>query len=790
VSRRRTGLLAALAVIVLLLFLGRWTAVVLADRWWAAQFSPDAATFLTGWHLLLFTIDATACLLGWAWYTGNLLSLTRAVGSVQIPRHVGNLEFREAVRPGTLLSLAVALGLLLGLLSGMGKSAHWRAVALASESTRWGQVEPLLGRDAGTYVTRLPLLQLVQDFALTLALVGFALCLVLYSVIGAVRLERRMPAINDHARVHLGLLLAVLAAVLAAGFALEPSSYVAAAGGAPTASGFRRVALVAPSLTGTALMAALLSAAWAFTGRHALLAAGWAVLAAATVLGRVGVPLVARTAADTPLADSAYRAFEDGGFGLNRVRAAELPGVLAAPVFEREVIRTIFPEATPPIGVWPASRPVGGEQRPVWIALVEGTDAQAIAYVIAADHTGAGGVPLSFPASDSLGYPTLYAAGSLGADAIRSGAPEPVAVGAPRGAQAVGAIRRAVLSWALQKPSLLSGDGSGSRIDWALDPRARLEKLAPYAAWGAPRLALSDGRLTWIGSGYVSSQTWPLVARRRWIGGDANYLDAGFAGLVDAASGRVRIVLRERAGPLAAAWASLAGDMVERELPGDGLNAGAPPLELFAVQSQLVAKRRGLELAPQPDAQPVLQGWDSTGALVLVVPLRVDRQGRVAGLLVGRTNGDLLWVDTEELPPLDPEALGRLWGRFATYAPVQDSLAAAGATTRSGRVYYFKSDSGLAALQVVTAARPGARPAVIWVNVAIASRAGAGRTFELAWRNLLGGDAPLPPAAGEGDALGDARYWLQVADEALKRGDFTAFGRAFDALRQTLTIQR
>lgn len=784
VSRRRTGLLAALALVVLLLFLGRWTAVVLADRWWAAQFSPAAAEFLTGWHILLFTIDATACLLAWAWYTGNLLYLTRAVGSVQIPRHVGNLEFREAVRPGALLSLAVALGLLLGLLSGMGKSAHWREVALASEATSWGLVEPLLGRDAGTYVTRLPLLQLIQDHALTLALVGFALCLVLYSVIGAVRLERRRPAINDHARLHLGLLLAVLAAILAAGFALEPSSYVVAAGGPPTASGFRRVALVAPSLTGTALMAALLSTAWAFTGRHTLVAAGWAVLAAATALGRLGVPLVARTGADIPLPDSVYQQFVDVGFGLGRVRTAELPGLQAAPLLDREVVRRIFPEATPPIGVWPASRSDDGE--PVWLALVEASDGQATSYVIAADHTGAGGVPLSFPPSDSLGYPTLYAAGTLAAGAVRPGAPEPVVVATPRGVAATGVFRRAVLSWALQEPSLLSGDGPGDRIDWVLDPRARLEKLAPYAAWAAPRLALANGRMTWIADGYVSSQTWPIVARRPWTGGDANHLDAGFSGMVDAETGQTRIILRQHAGPLASAWATLAGDVVEREMAGDRSSAGAPPLALFGVQAQLVAERRGLEIAPQPDASTIVQGWDSTGAQLLVVPLRAEQRDRIEGLLVARPDGELLWIDAEPWPLLDPERLNRLWDRFATYAPVEDSLAAAGATARTGRVYYFASDSGLAALQVQTAARPGARPAVVWVNVAIANRAGAGRNFALAWRNLLGGDAPLPPAAGEGGALVDARYWLQVADEALKRGDFTAFGRAFDALRQTL----
>lgn len=785
-SRRRTGLLAALALVVLLLFLGRWTATVLADRWWAAQFSPEAAEFLTGWHLLLFTIDAAACLLAWAWYTGNLLFLTRTVGSVQIPRHVGNLEFREAVRPGALLALAVALGLLLGLLSGVGKSVHWRAVALASETASWGLLEPLLGRDAAVYVTRLPLLQLLQGFALTLALVGFTLCLVLYAVIGAVRLERRMPAINDHARLHLGLLLAGLAAVLAAGFALEPSTYVAAANGAPTASGFRRVALVAPSLTGTALMAALLSAAWAFTGRHTLLAAGWAVLAAATALGRVGVPLVARTAEDTRLSDSLQMLFEDRAFGLDRIRASELPGIPPAPVLDREVVRAVFP-ATPPIGVWPASHPVGKAARPVWIAMVEGGDGQASWYIIAADRTGTGGVPLSFPPSDSLGYPTLYASGSLGAGAIRPGAVEPVRVDAPRGVATAGTVRRAILSWALQEPSLLSAEGTAGRLDWLLHPRARLERLAPFAAWSATRLVQENGRLTWVADGYVSSRSWPLLARHRWTGGDANHLDAGFLGLVDAETGRVRIILRNGAGPLAATWATLTGGMVERQRPGDATSASAPPLEMFELQSQLIADRLGYERAPQPDASSILSAWDSTGTQLLVAPLRAHDQGRVMRLLVGRPDGHLLLVDTEAAPMLDPEGLARLWSRFATFAPLQDSLSAAGATAHSGLVHYFRSDSGLAAMQVVTGARGGARPAVVWVNVAIANRAGAGRNFELAWRNLLGGDAPLPAAAGEGGELVDARYWLQVADEALKRGDFTAFGRAFDALRQTLS---
>ena len=39
---------------------------------------------------------------------------------MQIRRNVANLEFREALTPGTLLTVAIATGALLGLLVGVG----------------------------------------------------------------------------------------------------------------------------------------------------------------------------------------------------------------------------------------------------------------------------------------------------------------------------------------------------------------------------------------------------------------------------------------------------------------------------------------------------------------------------------------------------------------------------------------------------------------------------------------------------------------------------------------------
>ena len=57
-----------------------------------------------------------------------------------------------------------------------------------------------------------------------------------------------------------------------------------------------------------------------------------------------------------------------------------------------------------------------------------------------------------------------------------------------------------------------------------------------------------------------------------------------------------------------------------------------------------------------------------------------------------------------------------------------------------------------------------------------------------AWQNLLGMSAPLL-SGGSAGRLGEAREWMTIADSALKRGDWSGFGRAFEALREILKAE-
>ena len=99
------------------------------------------------------------------------------------------------------------------------------------------------------------------------------------------------PAINDHARTHLGWLLTGLA--LCSGVGL-PARAVRARGRTRRArsivAAWRATQLVSPLLVGVALATAGLSAAWALRPRHALVAAGWIVLSFASLVGHWMVP--------------------------------------------------------------------------------------------------------------------------------------------------------------------------------------------------------------------------------------------------------------------------------------------------------------------------------------------------------------------------------------------------------------------------------------------------------------------------------------------------------------------
>jgi uncharacterized membrane protein (UPF0182 family) len=789
VTRRRRGLLVAAAAAVLFLFAGRWVATFLAGGWWAGQFSPDARALVSGIALLRLAIDAAAVALAGGWFIGHFLIVVRAVGSVQIPRHVANLEFREAVRSDLLLAVAVAAGAVLGLLLGLDSSAHWHTVALAWQGVRTGTIDPLLGRDTGLYLAQLPLWLLLHRFALLLVAIAAGLTATSYGVIGAVRIGRRRLAINDHARAHLGLLLTALALVLAWGYALEPFELVASVDGAPTLGSFRRVAVVSPALTGVALMVAALSALWAFRPRHALVAAAWTVLLVASVAGHHLVPLMARGDLSPAAPDSTLREYEAFAFGMEAIGEGPAPALLGAPLFDAAASRRVLGEDADVATLDAGTIVAGAAQRPAWLLLSGEGDAPSRLVAVAADRAGSAGGPLFYRAGDTLAYPNPHAMATLSQASVRPGARRYAVGELGHGIEAGGFARRLALAWALQAGELLGPAPGALRVDWALSPGQRLAALAPFATWSGVRARVVDGAVVWIADGYVSAPGYPLVEPAAWRGRRAGFVRASFLGVVDATSGDAQVYLRDESDPVGTAWARVSREVVQPAAalaPRVAQSAGYPP-ELFALQAAVLGARRdgpGRPAAPAPGASAVQAGWDSSGADVLVLPFLSEDGARVAALFTA-TGGAPPVISRVENGLLSARALERRWARFATFAPVQDSVDAAGAELRASEVHYWLTPEGPGAFQVHTGARPGARPLIVWVTVATGRRLGAGRSFTAAWENLQG-MAAAPQAATSTGALSEARHWMRLADEALRRSDWAAFGRAFDALRGVL----
>lgn len=798
----------------LLLFAGRWTAGLLADRWWAETISPAAVAFTTEWHFLRLILELAGILIASAWFIGHLLVVYRAIGSVQISRHVANLEFREALTREMLLATAVGLGLLLGVATGTGGAAWASPVALSWRGVSFEVAEPVLGHDIGLYLAQLPLWRLLHGFALLLAGVGLICCTALYSLVGALRLTGGRPAINDHARAHLGWLLVALALTLAWGYLLEPYELVAGLSGVPDRASLELAALVSPALTGTALMVAVMSAVWAVRPRHALVAAGWLVLIITSLGGHYLLPAFNRERGSPAVEPELTRRFEGLAFGLRALRDSSNSRMLRdaspprmAPLWGEAAVARFADDTSPDSAAAdPALLTVQGRRLPVWLVARGPMADRPGILAISGDRTGPAGDPVYYRQSDTLGYPTPYALLQLDSGTVQPGGPSYDVTRTGPGIPLDSWPRRAVLAWALQAGQLLGGVPDGSRLAWRLDPRERLVALVPFLEWSRAIPLVVDNDLVWLCDGYETAETFPLVERLAWRDRPVNFAHAAFVGVVWARTGRTAIYRRADvdSGPVALAWSSLAPGMIESasRLPPSIAAALPYPTELFDLQARALERPpwdAGI-LSGRPETgpgepRPPTRGWRADTAGTRIVAL-FERPSsiRVSAVLVGSTRGgreslDLVRLDSTKTLPA-PRALDATWGRFPSFLSLADSVRSSGAARgdsllRGPLTVWLDGSGGLGMYRTWYAPRGNAL-SLVWVSIGLAGRpVGAGRTLMDAWDNLRGATAPLPATVPTA-SLEEARKWLHLADSALKLGDWAGFGRAFDALKQVL----
>jgi hypothetical protein len=128
------------------------------------------------------------------------------------------------------------------------------------------------------------------------------------------------------------------------------------------------------------------------------------------------------------------------------------------------------------------------------------------------------------------------------------------------------------------------------------------------------------------------------------------------------------------------------------------------------------------------------------------------------------------------------------WANFPSYDALNDSIREDGGKLERGQVRVDIGPGGPVAYQGYYAARPSGGMVLVWVSVAARDRLGAGRTLQEAWSNPLGTTVPAPPGTAQSGRLEEAKRWLELADSALRIGDWSEFGRAWSTLRSVLGL--
>ena len=105
----RGGIVALLAALVL----GRWLVVSVVEGLWAASLGAGVAhgqiSEVQNWLL------AVALFFAASWFLGNLFLVYRSIGSVHVPRRVGNIEILETLPRHYLLLGFVTIGVTLAM---------------------------------------------------------------------------------------------------------------------------------------------------------------------------------------------------------------------------------------------------------------------------------------------------------------------------------------------------------------------------------------------------------------------------------------------------------------------------------------------------------------------------------------------------------------------------------------------------------------------------------------------------------------------------------------------------
>ncbi len=793
-----------------MLLAGRWSAGLYADYlWYESLGAADVWRTSVGTAALVGTASFLAAAL---FALLNLYAVRQSVVSLVLPKRIANIEIGEEVPGRYLLLAAVLLSLLVGAALVLPPDS-WAEALLAFTGRPFGETDPYFGADLGFFVYWLPFESTLYAWSILVLAVVTGLVVGLYALTPSLRWDRGRLYVSAYVRRHFTMLGGVLMLVLAWSYRLSMYRLLtsgAGAGGVFTSVDHRLVP--AMLLLSVVTLCAALVVAWAgWSGQPRLAFLAVTVVVLLSVVARWVAPLLVRRSIDPANAIAEERpyvatrlSYTRRAYGVDRMRPDSLGAGFATAM-----------DAAPRVAVWDGATLAQAAQRLRRVRVVgagagwQANGASLAALLVEHSSEGAGeardvwGVTrYDAAAADERGLPVRAGNGRFADEALIE---EPAVYdSAPAysvlsdslrqlaGVEMVSTRSRLAHAWALQNFRLLFGDLPLDRptIVRRRDVRTRVRALTPFLVQGSevvPVYAMDS--LYWVLELYVASDLYPLSQRFALLGEERGYFQHAATALVHAASGRVRFVALPSPDPVAATWIARFPQLFVRatSLPA-ALQAALPPVTDGARAQALAfaaAGFRGDSLEVRHFA--TLDGADSASArepahaalpgigVSTLWPL-LDDADRVRGVVAAESGTQRVttWIPVR--------SNGARWGG------VLDRLRAADTSGReNGLVRSPLRAVPVAAqpmyVQSVFQWRPGGSPRLVHVEALVVDSLHVGPTLAAA---LGASDGARTPQSAPRDFRARADSLYRVMRDALARGDWSAFGRAFDALGASL----
>lgn len=151
-------------------------------------------------------------------------------GVIQLLR-TGNLE--KTVKP-----LTIVAGVVMAVFAGQWGVLRWEDVLLFRNSMDMGTSEPILGKDLGFYLFRLPLIEVIKGFTDFTLILTMILIAVNYFLRGGVLITERSISVDSGVKKHIGILAGLFILNIGFGFYLDTFSLLFSAQGVVFGAGY------------------------------------------------------------------------------------------------------------------------------------------------------------------------------------------------------------------------------------------------------------------------------------------------------------------------------------------------------------------------------------------------------------------------------------------------------------------------------------------------------------------------------------------------------------------------